>query len=163
VLYATDTRVVRYALEVEKCFLLNGFDVYLQTKLSDERKRATERVDLFFFFFFFVSHCSAHFRRHHLFLTSEKIKTDSLAEIISKSKSDALVVLGDRNIKNKSCQMRKKGKLIEMSVEETVLSCWQDWSEVLKEDEFLDRSKGDEKVRTSRRRYLVYISIYFFL
>lgn len=38
-------------------------------------------------------------------------------------------------MKNKSCQAKKRGKLVEMSIEEAIQSCWQDWSEIQKEEE----------------------------
>lgn len=45
-----------------------------------------------------------------------EIKTENLAEIITTSRADYLVVLGDRNMKNRTCQAKNKGKLTEMDV-----------------------------------------------
>jgi hypothetical protein len=53
VLFATDARVMKYSTEVAKCFLNNGFDVLLQTKTADDRKKSFSYF-LFIYFFFFV-------------------------------------------------------------------------------------------------------------
>lgn len=37
VLYGSDPKVIRYSKEVQNTFLDNGIDVYLQTKLTNER------------------------------------------------------------------------------------------------------------------------------
>ena len=39
VLFATDVRVTRYSIELQKCFLNNGLDVLLQLKTADDRKK----------------------------------------------------------------------------------------------------------------------------
>lgn len=44
------------------------------------------------------------------------IKTENLAEVITNSKADCLIVIGDRNMKNRSCQAKRRGKLVEMDV-----------------------------------------------
>lgn len=59
----------------------------------------------------------------------QDIKTANLAEIVSLSNADFLVVVGmsstanqpnpvkgDKNMKKKTCQAKRKGKLIEMQV-----------------------------------------------
>lgn len=58
------------------------------------------------------------------------IKTENLAEIITNSKADYVVVIGDRNMKNKSCQTKKKGKLVETQVDETINFIWGEWAEL---------------------------------
>ena len=50
-------------------------------------------------------------------------------------------------MKNKSCQAKKKGKLVEMPIDETINSCWQEWAEFLKEEEVPEIvGKLDDKV-----------------
>jgi predicted ribosome-associated RNA-binding protein Tma20 len=49
-------------------------------------------------------------------LSSSEIKTENLAEIITSSRADYLIVIGDKNMKNRSCQAKKRGKLVEMNV-----------------------------------------------
>jgi hypothetical protein len=53
-----------------------------------------------------------------------------LAEIVTNSKADQVVVLGDRNMKNHSCQAKRKGKLVEMKVDELIDVMWNDWSDI---------------------------------
>ncbi|KAJ6237411.1 zinc finger ccch domain protein-related [Anaeramoeba flamelloides] len=55
------------------------------------------------------------------------IKTENLSKIISQSIADFIVVLGDRNLKNQTCQVRKKGKLIEMDTLQVIEQIWYDW------------------------------------
>ncbi|EFA75252.1 hypothetical protein PPL_11327 [Heterostelium album PN500] len=66
---------------------------------------------------------------------SQSIKTENLAEIITNSKADCLVVLGDRNLKNKSCQAKRRGKLVEMEIEEVITSIWSEWNQLLPKEE----------------------------
>jgi len=69
---------------------------------------------------------------------NQSIKTENLAEIITGSKADCLIVLGDRNLKNRSCQAKRRGKLVEMDIEEAINCIWNEWSLLLpKEDEEL--------------------------
>ena len=51
-----------------------------------------------------------------LFLAYLDIKAENLAEIITTSTADFLIVIGDRNMKNRSCQAKRSGKLVEMNV-----------------------------------------------
>jgi hypothetical protein len=95
VLYGSDPKVVRYSKEVQNSFLDSGIDVYLQVKFGERKLYSS------------------------LFITKlqkEFIRTENLAEIIGNSKGDFLVVLGDKNVKNKSVQARRKGKLVECKV-----------------------------------------------
>jgi hypothetical protein len=57
----------------------------------------------------------------------EFIKPDNLLDIITQSTSDYLVVIGDRNMKNKTCHAKKSGKLVEISVDERIESILSDW------------------------------------
>jgi len=51
-----------------------------------------------------------------MFSKVNDIMTEHMAEIIINSHADFLVVIGDRNMKNKSVHSKRKGKLIEMKV-----------------------------------------------
>jgi hypothetical protein len=44
------------------------------------------------------------------------IKPENLQEIITGSVADYLVVIGDRNMKHRTCHAKKSGKLVEISV-----------------------------------------------
>ncbi|KAJ3440827.1 zinc finger protein mex-5-related [Anaeramoeba flamelloides] len=55
------------------------------------------------------------------------IKTENLSKIISQSIADFIVVIGDRNLKNHTCQVRRKRKLVEMHVEDVIEDIWYDW------------------------------------
>lgn len=44
------------------------------------------------------------------------IKPENLQEIITSSTADYLIVIGDKNMKHKTCQAKKSGKLCEMKV-----------------------------------------------
>ncbi|KAJ3445133.1 hypothetical protein M0812_10998 [Anaeramoeba flamelloides] len=55
------------------------------------------------------------------------IKTENLSKMISQSIADFIIVLGDRNLKNQTCQVRKKGKLIEMKAKDIINGIWDDW------------------------------------
>ena len=59
------------------------------------------------------------------------IKTENLAAVISASKADFLIVIGDRNMKNRSCQAKKAGKLVELQIAEMIDSIWSDWQKLL--------------------------------
>jgi hypothetical protein len=68
-----------------------------------------------------------------------EIKTENLAEIITSSTSaDFLIVIGDRNMKNQSCQVKKRGKLVEMDVFDMIRAIWNEWGPHQVEFEDLD-------------------------
>lgn len=57
----------------------------------------------------------------HVFTQTETvqhqyIKPENLLEIITASMASYLIVIGDRNMKNKTCQSKKHGKLVETTV-----------------------------------------------
>eukprot|EP01117_Protostelium_nocturnum_P015189 TRINITY_DN5858_c0_g2_i1.p1 TRINITY_DN5858_c0_g2~~TRINITY_DN5858_c0_g2_i1.p1 ORF type:complete len:736 (+),score=141.84 TRINITY_DN5858_c0_g2_i1:814-3021(+) len=54
------------------------------------------------------------------------IRTENLSEIIGHFKADHLIVIGDRNMKNRTIQVRRRAKLVEMSVEEAISYVWSD-------------------------------------
>lgn len=111
VLYANDSRVFNYAKEVQHQFIENGIDVYLQ--IGVENVPSKEGLK---------SSYTDHLEK------DREIKTENLAEIITTSIADFLIVIGDRNMKNKSCQAKKKGRLVEMDVEDMINAIWSEWS-----------------------------------
>lgn len=111
VLYANDSRVFNYSKEVQNQFLENGIDVYLQIGIENIPSRDNQRVSY-----------------HDKIEKDTEIKTENLAEIITSSIADFLIVIGDRNMKNKSCQAKKRGKLVEMNVEDMINGIWSEWS-----------------------------------
>lgn len=50
--------------------------------------------------------------------------------MITHTNADFLIVIGDRNMKNDTCQARKSGKLVEMKVEERIRLLLLEWGEV---------------------------------
>eukprot|EP01125_Pyxidicula_operculata_P009917 TRINITY_DN3261_c2_g1_i1.p1 TRINITY_DN3261_c2_g1~~TRINITY_DN3261_c2_g1_i1.p1 ORF type:complete len:713 (-),score=145.17 TRINITY_DN3261_c2_g1_i1:69-2207(-) len=98
VLYASDPRVTVYVQEVLDKFLKHGIDVAVQKHLQDNSKKRVLDV-----------------------------RTEHLAEIICSSHADFLIVVGDRNMKNKSCQAKRKGKLIEMKCVDMIALIWKSW------------------------------------
>ncbi|PRP85915.1 hypothetical protein PROFUN_06037 [Planoprotostelium fungivorum] len=67
------------------------------------------------------------------------IRTENLSEIIGHSKSDYLVVIGDRNMKNRTIQVRRRAKLVEMTVDEAINYMWSE-VEVMDSDTVGDAS-----------------------
>ena len=106
VLFAADVRVMRYAKEVHTAFLENGVDAYLQTEETGQHILSYFRIPTHFLFPF----------HYYFFYVNADIKTENLAEVITNSKADCLIVIGDRNMKNRSCQAKRRGKLVEMDV-----------------------------------------------
>ena len=107
VLFASDPRVMAYAENVAKKFLDAGIDVWLMTELSKQDKDAS----------YILGNRPARW-----------IKPEHLVSIITSSKSDSLIVLGDRNMKNETCQERKSGKLVEVSLNDSIDSLLQYWA-----------------------------------
>ncbi|KAJ5071040.1 hypothetical protein M0811_02022 [Anaeramoeba ignava] len=66
------------------------------------------------------------------------IRPENLAQIITSTSFDFLIVIGNKNMKNQSCHAKKKGKLVEMKVDEIIESIWNDWnsSKAIVDDEF---------------------------
>jgi hypothetical protein len=108
VLFAADVRVMRYAKEVHTAFLENGVDAYLQTEETGQHILTSPSPRYFFNLICFL-------------LYFANIKTENLAEVITNSKADCLIVIGDRNMKNRSCQAKRRGKLVEMDVRSSLL------------------------------------------
>lgn len=132
VLYASDSRVLRYAKEVQTQFLDVGVDVYLQIDLADASLSAastgvtssTSSMGMTS-----TSASSAGVGGSSVGGKDGEIKTENLAEIITSStNADFLIVIGDRNMKNQSCQVKKRGKLVEMEVDDMIRAIWNEWA-----------------------------------
>mmetsp|Transcript_8912 Transcript_8912/g.26756 ORF Transcript_8912/g.26756 Transcript_8912/m.26756 type:complete len:766 (-) Transcript_8912:334-2631(-) len=61
--------------------------------------------------------------------TSQLVKPEHLSDIIATSRADYLIVLGDRNMRNRSCQAKEGGRLVEMSVDARAASILSSWEE----------------------------------
>lgn len=55
---------------------------------------------------------------------------DHLVNVITASAMDYLIVLGDRNMRNETCQSRGNGRLMEVPVAERVRTLLRDWADV---------------------------------
>eukprot|EP00949_MAST-11_sp_MAST-11-sp1_P005155 g5155.t1 len=66
---------------------------------------------------------------NHLSGNSADIKPEHLVSVITSTNSDYLIVIGDRNMKNSTCQGRKSGKLVEMTLEHRIRTLLSDWGE----------------------------------
>ncbi|KAG2373487.1 hypothetical protein C9374_012094 [Naegleria lovaniensis] len=102
VLFAADLRVRNYAQQVQETFLAKGINVYTQLACYT-RDTPTSSEDY------------------------EFIKPDHLQELITNSIADYVAVIGDRNMKHRTCQAKKNGKLVEVSVDERAEEILQDW------------------------------------
>lgn len=54
---------------------------------------------------------------------------DHLVNVITASAMDYLIVLGDRNMRNETCQSRGNGRLMEVPVAERVRALLRDWAD----------------------------------
>lgn len=125
VLYASsDLMVVDYAKDVRETLLAAGIDVFLQTTHGIPTKRETK-----------------------------DIKTGNLAEIVSLSPADFLVVVGDKNMKQLTCQAKRKGKLIEMKVEAVVSLIWSSWPQNLTKIIFRIENLNESQTETLLTQY----------
>lgn len=102
VLFASDNKVLQYAKNVQARFTRHGIDVFMQTNLSE--------VGL------------ARGKGPHW------IRPSHLSMVISATKADFLIVVGDRNMRNETCQGRRSGKLVEMGVTERITAVLQSWA-----------------------------------
>lgn len=66
--------------------------------------------------------------------TLHLVKPEHLSDIIATSRADFLVVLGDRNMRNRSCQAKEGGRLVEMSVDARVSSILAIWEKEREEE-----------------------------
>jgi len=104
--------VMAYAESVAEKFLDAGIDVWLMTELSKIGQNQSQHQH----------------QQHNANRSARWIKPEHLVSIITSSKSDSLIVLGDRNMKNETCQERKSGKLVEVALEESIESLLQYWA-----------------------------------
>jgi hypothetical protein len=73
-------------------------------------------------------HCSLNGRPGE---KANDIKPEHLVSVITNSHADSLIVLGDRNMKNNTCQGRRQGKLHEVPVDEHIRTMLLSWSQEL--------------------------------
>jgi hypothetical protein len=105
VLYASDARVSKYAEEILEILLDAGIDVVVQNTVQGGfSPQMGTKVP-----------------------KSKDIKAEHLAELICTSHADFLIVVGDKNMKNRSCQAKRKGKLLEMMVVDVISLIWKSW------------------------------------
>jgi len=105
VLYASDDRVSKYSDEILEILLSAGIDVVVQNSVQGAvAQTPTAKVP-----------------------KAKDIKAEHLAELICTSHADFLIVVGDKNMKNKSCQAKRKGKLLEMMVKDVISLIWKSW------------------------------------
>ena len=100
VLFAGDSRMMQFSLDVCEQLKKLGMDVML--------------------------HCSF-INNNGL---SGYIKPDNLISVIAESRTDFLLVLGDKNMRNRSCQIRRGGKLVELSVHESAEIILKEWADM---------------------------------
>ena len=101
VLFGNDPRVINYAQGIMQQFLDAGIDTWLHSAIYANNS-SRQLVD---------------------------IKPEHLVSVIKSSHADQLIVIGDRNMKNNTCQGRHDGKLIELSIREQIRFVLLDWSQ----------------------------------
>eukprot|EP00756_Hemistasia_phaeocysticola_P017563 Hpha_TRINITY_DN15544_c2_g5::TRINITY_DN15544_c2_g5_i1::g.108141::m.108141 len=118
VLFAGDGPVRRYAEEVQERFLTGGINCYLQLEHEGRVNGAPPQY----------------------------VRPDALQEIIAKSTADFLVVLGDRNMRNTTCQVlncppgaRRNGRLVEMEIDQRISAMQRDFEGQKQTRHVLDR------------------------
>lgn len=60
-------------------------------------------------------------------MINTEIKSEHLADLIAASHSDFLAVIGDRNMKNRTVQAKRRGKLQETPPDEFLAAIWSEW------------------------------------
>lgn len=94
----------KYAHTLENYFYLNGIDVFLQSQIFPAQNGSSVSV-----------------------AKGQDIRAEHLAELVCNSNADFLIVVGDRNVKNKTCHAKRKGKLVEMQMQEVNMLIWKAW------------------------------------
>ena len=89
VLFASDPRVMSYSTTVANMFRAVGVDVWLMTELAKGKSNGSGNSD-----------GSGSYQQGPRW-----IKPENLVSIITASKADSLIVIGDRNMKNETCQV----------------------------------------------------------
>lgn len=105
VLFAADARVAAYASRITHKFLDAGVDVYLQADLTESGLGVPGSP------------------------APQYIKPSDLSSVIAASHGDFLIVLGDKNVKNETCQARQAGRLVERKVDESLVSVLESWAQ----------------------------------
>lgn len=151
VLFASDQRVANYASRITQKFTDAGIDVYLQVSGANSKpqslmqsRRVCARCRHW--------HDAFHYRASptpppsHLLLLLQTdlaesglgdpsapvpqfIKPGDLSAVIAASHGDFLIVVGDKNMKNETCQARQAGKLVEKPVDERIVSLLESWAQ----------------------------------
>jgi hypothetical protein len=114
VLFASDPKVLQYSKTVQSKFTRHGIDVFLNTTLNE--------VGL-------TSAAVGNKVARTASSSSQWIRPDHLSVVISATKADFLIVIGDRNMRNETCQGRRSGKLVEMPVADRLESMLLQWAE----------------------------------
>lgn len=57
------------------------------------------------------------------------VKPGDLSAVIAASHGDFLIVVGDKNMKNETCQARRAGKLVEMTIDERITTLLESWAQ----------------------------------
>lgn len=108
VLFAEDTKVRSYLDDVQETFLSHGMNVYAQlTTIHDGSGNDHEEGD---------ENENENCDVGAMIGKWEPIRPNHLQEIITNSTADYLVVIGDRNMKHRTCHAKKSGKLVEVTV-----------------------------------------------
>lgn len=133
IIYASNQKVMEYSQKVLEQLLKSGIDVYVQmtAQVGPTAK----------------SRGAAPLRVHCCNLTidrSSDIESHHLADIITSSKADYLVVTGDRNWKNETLQVKRRGRLVEMRPDALISLVWTSWPQTMQES-----IKGLSKVQIS--------------
>ena len=102
VLFGSDPRVINYAKSIMQQFLEAGIDTWLQSTIYTTNS-SRRLID---------------------------IKPEHLVSVITSSHADHLAVIGDRNMKNNTCQGRHDGKLVELTIEDQIRKVLVDWSKI---------------------------------
>lgn len=140
VLFGADARVTAYARNVAAMMLSRGIDVLLQTHLADTPglpKHGAPQL--------LPTPGAVGVADHPTPTRAQHIKPEHLSTVIAASAADFLIVIGDRNMQNKSCQecvgmqgstvtpvggalRRVSNKLVEVSVNQRLISLLSTWS-----------------------------------
>ena len=146
VLFAGDARVYHYCSRIAQRFLDAGVDVYLQVRRA---RVGTTRAS-------FLPPVPTPARDAHrrprppppppppmpclqtdlvesglgdpAAPSPQYIKPADLSAVIAASHGDFLIVVGDKNMKNETCQARRAGKLVEMAVDERIVTLLESWA-----------------------------------
>jgi hypothetical protein len=109
-LFSNNLQVKAYGERVAKQCIDAGMDVFLHTDVSETASAIAALGPPF-----------------AAVSGTGPVKPGDLAGAIAASFADYLIVIGDRNMANNSCQARRSGKLVEMPIDErikTIVAAW---------------------------------------